>query len=145
MARVFRFSPILRAGNSIGTGMLIRFGIGSRNAHAVTVTGRRSGKSYATPMRVVEHGDGRYLVAAFGETETIKNLRAAGQTTLVRGGRREDVGLVELPEASRVPVLRDYLRLSGRMSRFFGATADSPDEALARAAPEHTVFRIEPR
>lgn len=120
-----------------------RLGVGPRTAHAITVCGRRSGKPYFTSAHVVDAPGGRYIVSAFGETNTIKNLRAAGQTTLMRGRRREDVRLVELPEAERVPMLRAYLKVNPRVSEYFGATADSSDDALAQAAREHTVFRLE--
>lgn len=143
MARTYRHTPLLRIVNAVSTGLLERFGIGPRNAHAVTVRGRSSGKAYTTTMRVLTRPEARYLVSAFGETHTIKNLRAAGKTTLIRGGRREDIRLVELPVGERAPFIREYLRLNGRMGAYFGAKADSSDDTLAQAARDHTVFRIE--
>lgn len=143
VAKVFRQTPLFRAINAMGTAILLRVAVGPRNAHVIMVRGRRSGKRYATPARVVEAPEGRYIVSAFGETNTIKNLRAAGVTTVIRGRRREDVRLVELPEADRVPMLRAYLKINPGVSEYFGATADSSDDALAQAAREHTVFRLE--
>lgn len=144
MARVYRHSPFLRLANNLGAQMLVRFGLGLAHSRAVVVQGRRSGRTYVTPMHVLTGPDGRFIVSAFGETPTIKNLRAAGHTTLIRGRSREDVRLIEVQEADRVPFLRAYLKVNRRVTAYFDATADSPDAALAEAAHDHTVFRVEP-
>lgn len=143
MAKVFRNTRPLRVMNAIGTALALRLGVGPRTAHAIAVRGRRSGKPYFTMPHVMDAPGGRYIVSAFGETATMKNLRAAGRTTLMRGRRREDVLLLDVPEADRVPLLRAYLKINPRVSEYFGATADSSDDALAQAARQHTAFRLE--
>ncbi len=72
--------------------------------------------------------------------------RTTGRTTLSRGPSREEVRLIEVPIAERVPLLRAYLDLNkSRMARtYFGATPYSSDAELAGIAPEHAVFRLEP-
>jgi len=67
----------------------------------VTVRGRMSGKEYSTPFWLLERPDGRYWVSVFGETNTIKNARAAGHVTVSRGTARDEVRLVEVPVEMR--------------------------------------------
>jgi F420H(2)-dependent quinone reductase len=111
----------------------------------VTVRGRKSGKEYSTPFLLLERPDGRYWVSAFGETNTIKNARAAGHVTVTRGPQRERVCLVELPVEDRFPILRAYLVANNNpMIRTYFASPSSSDEEIRSLAPEHTVFRLEP-
>ncbi len=107
-------------------------------------TGTRSECGSGTGL--VEQAGGRYWVAVFGETNTVKNARAAGRVTLRRGAVREDVLLGEVPVSERVPYLRARIGLSSsRMLRpYFGATPQSSDAEFAEIAPEHTVFKLEP-
>lgn len=113
--------------------------------HLMTVRGRRTGREYSTPFWVLERPDGRYWVAVFGETETVRNARAAGHITVSKGTSREDVRIVEVPVEDRLPILRDYMGLNRtRTARsFMGASRESPDERLAAIAPDHPVFRLE--
>jgi deazaflavin-dependent oxidoreductase (nitroreductase family) len=87
--------------------------------------GRRSGRSYATPIMAFPAGDGYAIALTYGpDRDWVKNVRAAGGCVLVRGGRRVplarpvvlgDDGAALMPAAIR-PVLRragvtDFLRL----------------------------------
>jgi hypothetical protein len=144
VAKTYRPNAALRLINKLTTSLLVRLGIGPANAYAALVRGQRSGTSYRTPVRVLAHDGGRYLVAVFGETPTVRNLRAAGRTTLIRGRSSEQVRLTEVPVADRVPMIRGYIEMSPRLASSVGVTASSPDAAVAAVAPDHTVFRIEP-
>ena len=75
-----------------------------------------------------------------------RNLRAAGEGDLLLGRRREHFHARELPDAEKEAVLRAYLRRwKWEVGQFFdGVGADSPSEDLARIAPDHPVFIIEP-
>ncbi len=88
-------------------------------------------------------GGRRWLVAAYGPGNWVKNARAAGEVTLSRGGRSRTYRVVEAEPSEAVPVL---LRLSDvRVSRpYFDATPDSPDEALLAELPRHPVFALVP-
>lgn len=111
----------------------------------VTVRGRKSGKEYSTPFWLLERPDGRYWVSVFGETNTIKNARAAGHVTVSRGATRDEVRLVEVPVESRLPILHEYLASNkSAMVRTYFATPTSTDDELQALAPEHTVFKLEP-
>lgn len=145
MAKQYRHTMGLRIGNGVVT-QLARVGIGPNVLWNLTVRGRSTGKEYSTPIWLVELADGRYWVAVFGETNTVKNARAAGRVTLRRGSAHEEVRLTEVPAVDRVPYLRARLR-SGRSPMFrpyFDVTPQSSDAEFAAVAPEHAVFKLEP-
>jgi hypothetical protein len=113
--------------------------------HLVTVRGRRSGKEYSTPFWLLERPDGWYWVSVFGETNTVKNARAAGQVTVSRGATRDEVRLVEVPVESRLPFLHEYLASNkSSLVRTYFATPTTSDHELQALAPEHPVFKLEP-
>jgi hypothetical protein len=144
MGRAYRHTMGKRIGNALLT-RLLRGGKGPKAMRLVTVRGRATGREYSTPVWLMERPDGRYWVSVFGETNTIKNARAAGRAILTRGEVREDVRLNEVPVPERVPLFRAYLGVNrSRMVRtYFGATPESSDAEFAVIAPEHTVFRVE--
>jgi deazaflavin-dependent oxidoreductase (nitroreductase family) len=107
----------------------LRFGIGG--TRRLTVRGRRSGLPRTIPVVPVEHDGRRYLVSPRGETEWVRNLRAAGEAEL--DGVR--VHLTEVPVVERRPILDAYQKLAGRaVSSHFKALPDAAD---------HPVFRVE--
>ncbi len=124
---------------------LTRAGISVWGSRRLAVRGRRSGEWRTTPVNLLSGPGGRYLVAPRGETQWVKNLRAAGQGELRLGRRVERFRSVELPDAEKPPVLRAYLdRWKAEVGVFFdGVSGTSSDEELARVAPRHPVFRIE--
>ena len=103
----------------------------------LAVRGRRSGTVRRVPLIPVELHGVRYLVSPRGDTDWVRNLRAAGEGEL--RGRREGVHrfrAVELPAGERAPVIAAYRRAAGRAVRsFFEAMPDPAD---------HPVFRLEP-
>jgi deazaflavin-dependent oxidoreductase (nitroreductase family) len=119
-------------------------GLSVRGSRILVVRGRKSGQIRTTPVNPVEVGGKRYLVAPRGETEWVRNLRAAGGGELRLGRQREPVGVTEVPDDLKPPILREYLRRWHRETgRFFdGVTAESPEPELRRIAPRHPVFRI---
>ena len=126
---------------------LTALGISVAGSRVLEVRGRRSGRPRRTPVNVLRIGGRRYLVAPRGETQWVRNLRAAGEGHLLLGRRRERFAAREVPVEDREPVLRAYLRRwTWEVGKFFGGVrADSPGEDLRRIAPAHPVFRIEER
>src|SRR5215813_8221602 len=66
-------------------GLLARLGVGPAYIHLLEVQGRRSGKTYTTPVNLLELKGHRYLVGGRGHTGWSKNALAAGAVTLKRG------------------------------------------------------------
>ena len=98
----------------------------------------------STPVNLMPLDGERYLVAPRGNTEWVRNARAAGEAELRLGRRVERVVLTELPVDQRPAVIRVYLRRWGwEVGRFVeGLSKDSTDAELAAAAPGFPVFRV---
>jgi deazaflavin-dependent oxidoreductase (nitroreductase family) len=123
---------------------LARRGRGQSFTFVLTTRGRTSGQPRSNPVDVMEEGQERWLVAPYGVTNWVRNVRVSGGATLSRAGRDERVRLTELPVPERVRPLRIYLRRVTFVRPYFDVTADSSDEELLAIAPNHPVFRIEP-
>jgi deazaflavin-dependent oxidoreductase (nitroreductase family) len=125
---------------------LTRLGVSVSGSRVLRVKGRKSGEWRSVPVNLLTIDDTRYLVAPRGETQWVRNLRAAGEGELVLGRRVEKFRAVELSDEDKPDVLKAYLkRWKAEVGIFFeGVSADSPDEDLRRIAPKHPVFRIEP-
>ena len=74
----------------------------------------------------------------------VQNLRVARQAELRLGRQWESMGVEELADDAKPPILREYLRhWKMETGKFFdGVTAESPESELRRIAPRHPVFRI---
>ena len=55
----------------------------------LTVRGRKSGLPRTTPVTICEYGLRRGFISPFGETQWVRNLRAAGRASVRLGSRRE--------------------------------------------------------
>lgn len=124
---------------------LTRAGIGPLGSRMLRVPGRRSGVPRETPVNVLSLDGARYLVSPRGNTEWVRNVRAAGGGELVLGRTVEPFDAVEVDDEHKPGVLRAYLHRWGfEVAPFFdGVTATSSDEQLRDAGPRHPVFRIE--
>ncbi|NIH85939.1 nitroreductase family deazaflavin-dependent oxidoreductase [Amycolatopsis granulosa] len=139
----------LRPGKADGVfnavvGVLTKLGLSVAGSRVLLVRGRKSGQIRSTPVNLLKVGGQRYLVAPRGQTQWVRNLRAAGEGQLRVGRRVETFRFAELTEAEKVPILRAYLkRWAWEVSRFFdGVDHQSPDEVLRDVAPGFPVFRI---
>jgi F420H(2)-dependent quinone reductase len=134
-ARVF--NPILKV-------LAGRLGVNFRGAQVLSVQGRKSGEWRSIPVNPLTLGGQRYLVAARGETEWVRNIRVSRTARLTFGGKTETVRVEEVVDRDKAPILRAYLQIWAlEVGRFFrGVGADAPDAELARIAPHHPVFRI---
>lgn len=123
---------------------LTRLGISLFGSRVLEVKGRSSGVPRRTPVNLLSLKGDRYLVAPRGDTQWVRNLRAAGEGRLVVGSRSEHFDAVELSDEEKPPVLRAYLkRWKFEVGVFFdGVGPDSTDEELRAAAPKYPVFRL---
>ncbi|MFP5020169.1 nitroreductase/quinone reductase family protein [Pseudonocardia phyllosphaerae] len=124
---------------------LTRLGLPLAGSAVLGVRGRRSGELRTTPVNPLTVDGTRYLVAARGETQWVRNLRVAGTAELTVGRRTEQLAATELTDpAAVVPVLRAYLRRwAWEVGAFFdGVAATSTDAEIAAAAHRHPVFRL---
>ncbi len=121
-------------------------GLSVWGSRVLRVRGRTSGEWRSVPVNLLVLGDDRYLVAPRGETQWVRNLRAAGSGELVLGRHVEAFEAVELDDKEKPNLLRAYLRRwKAEVGVFFdGVGATSSDDELARIAPRHPVFRVLP-
>ena len=126
---------------------LTAHGISLYGSRVLVVRGRTTGEPRSNPVNLLELDGERYLVAPRGNTQWVRNARAAGGGELHLGKKVEKVDLVELPADQRVPVLRVYLAKWGwEVGRFVeGLSKSSTDAEIAAVAPGMPVFRVSAR
>ena len=127
--------------------LLGRVGISVLGSRTLAVRGRKSGEWRTTPVNLLTYQGDRYLVAPRGHTQWVRNMRAAGGGELRLGRRAEPFRAVELADADKPALLREYLRRwAWEVGMFFDdVNADSPESRLQEIAPGFPVFRIETR
>src|SRR2546423_4199642 len=104
-ARAPRFVPffnpvasrLLRLGRLMGPNALL------------TVKGRKSGQPRTTPVALVELKGRRWVVGTFGDTNWVRNLRAAGDAVITAGRRDLRVNAVELSPGDAERFFTDVL------------------------------------
>jgi deazaflavin-dependent oxidoreductase (nitroreductase family) len=123
---------------------LTRRGISVWGSRVLYVRGRTSGQWRSNPVNVLTYEGRRYLVAPRGQTQWVRNLRAAGGGELRVGRRVETFTATELADAEKPAVLREYLRRwKFEVGVFFdGVDANATDAKLLEIAPGHPVFLI---
>ena len=131
--------------NNIVAG-LTKLGISVYGSRVLFVKGRKSGEWRTTPVNPL-HADGaRYLVSPRGNTQWVRNMRAAGGGELHIGRKVEAFTATEVSDDAKPAILRAYLKhWKFEVGVFFdGVDASAPEEKLREIAPRHPVFRIEP-
>jgi deazaflavin-dependent oxidoreductase (nitroreductase family) len=125
--------------------LLTRAGLSFWGSRILQVRGRETGAIRETPVNVLTYEGSRYLVAPRGETQWVRNLRAADGGALRLGRRTERFRAVEIPDEDKPDILRIYLRRwKAEVGVFFGGVgAASSEKDLLRIAPNHPVFRID--
>ena len=109
--------------------------LGFWNVETLVVPRRKSGEPQSVPVIPVEHEGARYVVSTRGESDWVRNLRAAGGGELRRKGEAQKVRVVELPVEERPPVIAAYRAKVGReVDQYFEKLPDPAD---------HPVFRLE--
>jgi deazaflavin-dependent oxidoreductase (nitroreductase family) len=123
---------------------LTRHGVSIVGSRVLAVRGRTSGEWRTTPVNVLDHQGRRYLVSPRGESQWVRNLRAAGTGELRVGRRTEAFRGRELLEEEKTPVLRAYLkRWKFEVGVFFdGVGPDSSDAEILAIAGKHPAFEV---
>jgi deazaflavin-dependent oxidoreductase (nitroreductase family) len=133
------FSPILKS--MLGRGLPI-----GPNA-LVTIRGRSSGQPRTTPLAIIEREGRRWVWSPWGETQWVRNLRAAGRASVVQRKQEETVHATELDRSERVRFFRDVLGPVARSMRggmLFVRLVDQVDLARPEeAAAGRVVFELQ--
>jgi deazaflavin-dependent oxidoreductase (nitroreductase family) len=105
----------------------------------LSVRGRASGQPRSTPVVVLEYDGERYLVTPYGNTEWVRNLRAAGSGQLKQHGRTKEFTATEVPVEQRPPIIEAYRNRYGRMPTVARTFDQLPDPT------DHPTFLIRHR
>ena len=123
----------------------IGFGVGLGHNYVVEVRGRKSGRIFSTPIDLLEAGGRRYLVAPRGDTNWVRNARAAGRVTLRKGRQSDEFAVREVGPFERPALLKAYLdRFALTVQRYFPIPRGSPASEFAPIAERHPVFELTP-
>ena len=124
-------------------GQALRLGFAPGYMRLLEVRGRKSGKTFTTPVNVLEFQGRRWLVAARGETAWARNARASGRVVLRRGSSGESFTVRELADADKPEVIKAFLdRFKSQVQRFFEVPAGSPADAFRATASRTPVFEL---
>ena len=144
MAKTQQPPPMFRAGNAVAT-TLLRLGLPMGPMYLLTVRGRKSGQQRTTPLAILELDGARYILAVYGVSDWVRNLRAAGTATLSRGRHKERITVTELPPKEAAAILKATSGGGpGFLRRYFETTPTSSLEQFEREAIRHPVFKINP-
>jgi deazaflavin-dependent oxidoreductase (nitroreductase family) len=123
---------------------LTKLGVSVMGSRVLGVRGRKSGELREVPVNLLPLEGRQYLVAARGNTQWVRNLRAAGEGQLRVGRRTDTFTYRELSDEEKPAVLRPYLkRWAFEVGAFFeGVDAKAPEEKLLEIAPGYPVFEV---
>ena len=129
---------------------LLRLGMPMGQNALLTVRGRTTGQPRSFPITILEAGGRRYVFAAFGEVNWVRNLRAAGQATIRQGRRDEAIVAIELSPEAAAPIMQTGLEAAIRIKVFgpmvagwYGITADSTPADYLASARIHPGFELQ--
>jgi deazaflavin-dependent oxidoreductase (nitroreductase family) len=132
-----------RAANAL-IGWLAELGISIAGTRALRVGGRKTGKLRGVVVNVLKVDGVDYLVSPRGNTQWVRNVRAAGVVDMGPRWHRRRVRTTEVADAAKADLLRRYLdrwywEVKGHIA---GLTPDSGDDELHAAAPSIPVFAL---
>jgi deazaflavin-dependent oxidoreductase (nitroreductase family) len=107
------------------------------------VRGRRSGIERTTPVAMLDFDGHSYVQASYGAAGWARNLRAAGEATVIHsGGRRSPVHAIEVPPDEAAAILRRVLepyRQLHFVRRLLGSRVRPPSPFYADTAYASTT------
>jgi deazaflavin-dependent oxidoreductase (nitroreductase family) len=119
-----------------------RFGINLAGSQTLAIRGRKSGEIRTNPVNPFELDGHTYLLSPRGNTQWVRNLRAAGGEGELRSGRKaRHFHAEEVPDSEKLPLMRLYMdKWSWEVKGFLGIDADATDEEIERILPDHPAF-----
>ena len=109
----------VRASNPL-TRLMLRLGMPMGPNVLLTVRGRTSGLPRSAPVAIAEFEGRRWIIAAYGDVQWVRNLRVAGEGEIRHGGRTEQVRTMELDAEAALAFYRDTLPAFVRSLPWFG-------------------------
>lgn len=123
---------------------LAEAGISVAGTRAIAVRGRTSGTLRRAVVNILTVDDVSYLVAPRGNTEWVRNVRAAGEIQVGPRWRARRVSATEVLDDDKPELLRRYLQrwYWQVKDHVAGLTPQSSDQDLRLAAPAIPVFSL---
>src|ERR1700730_6424072 len=101
-------------------GFLVSMGLSPSYNYLLEVKGRKSGRTYSTPVNLHELNGKQYLGAPRGRTQWVRNAEVVGKITLKKRGHRQSYKLRPLADSEKPEILKSYLmRYGPTVQRFF--------------------------
>jgi hypothetical protein len=133
--------------------LLTSVGLAPRDAVTLQVRGRASGKVRRVPILRTRHQGADYLVALAGESQWVRNVRAAHGRAIIRRRGAREVHLEELAPADRPEIIAEYLRAGRRRSgpeasakqarSYFGLDPEPSMDDIRGIVENYPVFRVD--
>jgi hypothetical protein len=131
---------------------LTSLGLAPRDAVTLQVRGRTSGKSRRVAILRTRCRGEHYLVALAGESQWVRNVRAANGEAVIRRRGARHVRLEEVAPADRPAIIAEYLHAGRRRSGaqananqarfYFGLDPDPSIEDIRAIVDNYPVFRV---
>lgn len=123
---------------------LAEAGISIAGTHALRVRGRKTGKRRGVVINLLTVDGRDFVVSPRGNTQWVRNARAAGRVEMGPRWRSRDVRVIEVADDAKPELLKLYLRrwyweVKGHVG---GLTPDSTDAELRSVAPSIPVFEV---
>jgi hypothetical protein len=110
--------------------------VGIGGVETLSFRKRGSGDVQKVPLFPIDYESNRYIVSVRGESDWVRNVRAAGGKVQVqRRGAAEMFQAIEVPVAKRAPILAAYRRKFARIVEPYWKKLPDPSD--------HPVFRLE--
>ena len=123
-------------------GWLASRGLMPSDTITLEVKGRRSGMIRSNVVTWVEQDEERYLVSPRGESEWVRNVRAADGDAVIRRRGGQKVRLEEVSAEQRAPIIKAYLAKTAMATRaHFGVDPKAEIEEFEAIAGRPPVFR----
>jgi deazaflavin-dependent oxidoreductase (nitroreductase family) len=130
---------------------LLRLGLPMGQNALLTVRGRTSGELRSFPVTILETQGRRYVFAAFGEVNWVRNLRVAGGATLKQGRRSMAVTATELAPEEAGPIMalafEPLFKVKGfgaMIGGWYGVDPGSTSADYVESARSHPAFELQP-
>jgi deazaflavin-dependent oxidoreductase (nitroreductase family) len=142
MEHFLKPSPVERVFNHV-FGAIVSLGGGLAHNYVLQVVGRKSGRTYQTPVNLLDYDGKRWLVAPRGNAQWVYNAKASGTVTLKKGRESQAYRVRPVELAQRPPVLKRYLEAyKPTVQRYFDVQAGAPESEFLRIADQHPVFEL---
>lgn len=137
--------------NWLGVG-LTSLGLAPRGVVVLEVRGRTSGRRRRVAVLRTRHGGEDFLVSLAGESQWVRNLRAADGQAVLRRVRARPAHLCEVPGAERGEVIMAYLQagrerggettVANQARYYFGLDPAADPDDIDAVVAHYPVFRI---